>query len=149
MTALPTFELDIRLASDTIVLGDFPLSRCLLMNDAHYPWLILVPRRNNLTEVHQLSSEDQVQLLRESSWLSQALKLAFNADKMNVANLGNVVSQLHWHIVARHSTDAAWPGPIWGKNPVQHYGVQALKERLEQLRALLTEADSSIAFTPA
>jgi diadenosine tetraphosphate (Ap4A) HIT family hydrolase len=119
------------------------------MNDAHYPWLILVPRRNNLTEVYQLSSEDQAQLLRESSWLSQALKRAFNADKMNVANLGNVVSQLHWHIVARHSTDAAWPGPIWGKNPVQHYSVQALKERLEQLHALLAQADSSLAFTPA
>ena len=147
MTALPIFELDHRLASDTIVLGDFPLSRCLLMNDAHYPWLILVPRRNNLTEVHQLSSEDQAQLLRESSWLSQKLKLEFNADKMNVANLGNVVSQLHWHIVARHITDAAWPGPIWGKHPVQHYTVQALKERLEQLQALLAQAEDNIAFT--
>ncbi|MEO6698324.1 MAG: HIT domain-containing protein [Paraperlucidibaca sp.] len=142
------FSLDSRLANDTITLGDFPLCRCLLMNDAQYPWLILVPRRENLREVHELSSAEQAQLLRESSWLSQTLQQAFNADKMNVANLGNVVAQLHWHIVARHSEDAAWPGPIWGKHPAQRYSTEALSKRLEQLHALLDRADDAIAFTP-
>lgn len=140
------FTLDARLANDTIALGDFPLCRCLLMNDAQYPWLILVPRHADLREVHELSPDDQSQLLRESSWLSAALQQAFAAEKMNVANLGNVVAQLHWHIVVRHHTDAAWPGPIWGKHPAQRYTAEALTERLQALQALLA---TSPAFTPA
>lgn len=143
------FELDPRLANDTLVLGDFALSRCLLMNDAHYPWLILVPRRAGLREVHELSADDQAQLMRESSWLSEHLQKAFAAEKINVANLGNVVAQLHWHIVARQPTDAAWPGPIWGKHPVQRYQPEALAERLERVQAMLSQAPSALAFTRA
>lgn len=131
------FHLHPRLAADTFHLGDFPLCRVLLMNDAQYPWLVLVPRRADLREVHELSDADQQQLLRESSWVSRQLDEALQAEKMNVANLGNVVSQLHWHVVARFVDDPAWPAPIWGKNPVVPYTPEELKETLAILRAAL------------
>lgn len=131
------FSLHPRLAADTIVLGDFPLCRCLLMNDAQYPWLILVPRRDNLREVHELSETDQAQLLRESSWVSQRLAAQLDATKMNVANLGNVVDQLHWHIIARFQGDPAWPGPVWGKLPAVPYTDEELMETLHILKAAL------------
>ncbi|MEL0028276.1 MAG: HIT domain-containing protein [Perlucidibaca sp.] len=131
------FSLHSRLAADTITLGDFPLCRCLLMNDAQYPWLILVPRRADLREVHELSEADQVQLLRESSWVSQRLASQLGAIKMNVANLGNVVSQLHWHIIARYEGDPAWPGPVWGKLPAVPYSDEELMETLNLLKAAL------------
>ena len=131
------FTLHPRLAADTFHLGDFPLCRVLLMNDAQYPWLVLVPRRADLREVHELSDADQQQLLRESSWVSRQLDEALQAEKMNVANLGNVVSQLHWHVVARFVDDPAWPAPIWGKNPVVPYTPEELKETLAILRAAL------------
>lgn len=131
------FALHPRLAADTIVLGDFPLSRCLLMNDAQYPWLILVPRRTELREVHELSEADQAQLLRESSWVSQRLAAQLNATKMNVANLGNVVAQLHWHIIARFDGDPAWPGPVWGKLPAVPYTDEELMETLHILKVAL------------
>lgn len=131
------FHLHPRLAADTFHLGDFPLCRVLLMNDAQYPWLVLVPRRADLREVHELSEADQQQLLRESSWVSRQLDEALQAEKMNVANLGNVVSQLHWHVVARFVDDPAWPAPIWGRNPVVPYTPEELKETLAILRAAL------------
>lgn len=88
------FALDPRLEQDTLLLGDFPLSRLLLMNDARYPWFILVPRREDVTELFQLDVDDQQALWREATLLAEVLKDTFRADKMNVANLGNVVSQL-------------------------------------------------------
>lgn len=131
------FALHPRLAADTIHLGDFPLCRCLLMNDSQYPWLILVPRIPELREVHELSEADQQQLLRESSWVSRRIAEALRADKMNVANLGNVVAQLHWHVIARFSGDAAWPAPVWGKTPAVPYGDEELLETLNILRRAL------------
>lgn len=131
------FSLHPRLAADTFVLGDFPLCRCLLMNDAQYPWLILVPRRDNLREVHELSETDQAQLLRESSWVSRRLAAQLNAGKMNVANLGNVVAQLHWHVIARFEGDPAWPAPVWGKLAAVPYTDEELMETLHILKAAL------------
>lgn len=131
------FALHPRLAADTIHLGDFPLCRCLLMNDSQYPWLILVPRRADLREVHELSDADQQQMLRESSWVSRRLAEVLNADKMNVANLGNVVAQLHWHVIARFAADTAWPAPVWGKAPPVPYGDEELLETLNILRQAL------------
>ncbi|VFT18904.1 histidine triad (HIT) protein [Pseudomonas aeruginosa] len=93
------FALDPRLEQDTLLLGDFPLSRLLLMNDARYPWFILVPRREDVTELFQLDVDDQQALWREATLLAEVLKDTFRADKMNVANLGNVVSQLHMHVI--------------------------------------------------
>lgn len=99
------FKLDEQLASDCVVLGDFKLCTLLLMNDAQYPWFILVPRREDMTEIFQLSAADRTQLMEESCLLAEMLKDAFAADKMNIAALGNLVSQLHIHHVVRYRGD--------------------------------------------
>jgi diadenosine tetraphosphate (Ap4A) HIT family hydrolase len=118
---MPDYQLHPQLANDTIKLGEMPLSDVLLMNDARYPWVILVPRRSDIGEIYQLDDDDQVQLLRESSYLTRTLQQTFNADKMNIAALGNVVPQLHIHHVVRYEGDAVWPKPIWGVGEAQHY----------------------------
>ncbi|MEJ2133348.1 MAG: HIT domain-containing protein, partial [Gammaproteobacteria bacterium] len=108
------FELHPRLAADTIPLGRFGLSALLLMNDSRYPWCILVPRRAGVREIHELREDDQVALLREIVHLSEHMQASFRAHKMNVAALGNQVPQLHVHVIARQTSDPAWPGPVWG-----------------------------------
>ncbi|MEH6550236.1 MAG: HIT domain-containing protein [Pseudomonadales bacterium] len=115
------FYLDRTLKKDTYWLGDFPLSRLLLSRDANYPWFILVPRRNGVTEICDLTDADQRQLLKESSSLSHLIRDLFMADKLNVAALGNVVSQLHVHHIVRYKDDLAWPAPVWGKHDVSPY----------------------------
>lgn len=131
------FVLDSRLQQDTLVIGDFPLCRLLLSNDSNYPWFILVPRRADIVEVFDLDAEDQLRLWQETTLLSQLLKNLFNADKLNVAALGNVVSQLHMHVIVRQRTDAAWPAPVWGKHPAQPYTAQQYTLIKEQLRKVL------------
>lgn len=135
------FSLHPRLAADTILLGDFPLSRCLLMNDMHYPWLILVPRMENLREIFELSVENQQQLLRESSWVSARLSKHFNADKINIGALGNMVPQLHLHHIARYQNDAAWPAPVWGKHPAQAYTPDNLVMMHQRLREAFADGE--------
>ena len=129
------FKLHDVLAQDCAVVGDLPLCRVLLMNDSQYPWLILVPRRESLREVCDLSPEDQQLFLRESNATCTLLRNTFSAEKLNVAALGNVVPQLHIHHVARFTADAAWPKPVWGLLPPQPYGDSALATRLAELRA--------------
>lgn len=131
------FTLDTRLEQDTRVLGDFPLCRLLLMNDAQYPWFILVPRREEVSEVFQLSQEEQQQLWQEASDLAQLLKDSFAADKMNIATLGNMVPQLHVHVIARRRGDAAWPAPVWGKHPAQAYTAEQIAAVQERLKLVL------------
>ncbi|WP_119396016.1 HIT domain-containing protein [Salinibius halmophilus] len=139
------FELDYRLESDCREIGRLVLCRVLLMKDANYPWVILVPQREGVEEIYQLDALDQEQLIWESSFVSKKMSQHFKADKMNVAALGNVVSQLHIHHVARKQTDPAWPSPIWGKVPVQGY----LKEQLEQRVAALQQVFATSCFVPA
>ena len=115
------FELHPRLKEDCIAIGRFPLCRLLLMNDSTYPWFILVPERADIREVHELPDADQIRLISESSILSRWLTESFKAEKINVAALGNMVPQLHWHVIVRHTTDPAWPGPVWGKGPPKPY----------------------------
>lgn len=115
------FRLDPRLQQDCRELGRFPLCRLLLMRDANYPWFILVPARAGITEIYQLASDDQQQLLRESSRLAEVLARQFRADKINIAALGNVVAQLHLHHIVRYRGDPAWPAPVWGQAPAQAY----------------------------
>lgn len=133
------FELHPQLAQDCIAVGDLPLSRLLLMNDSQFPWLILVPRRREVTELFELSAVDQAQLQAEMSGLGQVLKDTFRADKINIAALGNMVSQLHVHVIVRYRDDPAWPAPIWGKLPPVRYDSETLDERLGQLRAVLSK----------
>ncbi len=130
------FNLDYRLKNDTVKLASWPLSEVLLMNDSQYPWVILVPRHEDVTEIYQLTVEDQVQLLKESSFLGEALMTACSGEKLNVAALGNVVNQLHLHHVIRFSSDGAWPGPVWGKQPVIPYTDEALKRQVELLEGI-------------
>jgi len=115
------FELNSRLKEDTFFVGNLPLSQMLLMNDSRYPWVILVPRLDDITEIHQLSNEDQQQLLYESSAVSELILDKFPATKMNVAVLGNIVPQLHLHHIGRKAKDPAWPGPVWGHSPAVPY----------------------------
>lgn len=131
------FRLHPRLEQDCEQLGRFALCRLLLMRDANYPWCILVPEREGVTEIYQLSDDDQRQLMRESSLLAETMARLFAADKMNVAAIGNVVPQLHVHHIARHRDDPAWPAPVWGRLPAGAYAKDALAQRLEALRNAL------------
>lgn len=126
-----------QLAADTSSLGDLPLSRLLLSNDANYPWTILVPRRAGIREIHELCDADQQQLLRESNLLARALIAVFAPTKLNIAALGNVVPQLHVHHIARHDHDPAWPAPVWGRVPAVAYANAAREARIAALTAAL------------
>ena len=128
------FELHPQLAADTFEVTRLPLCRVLLMNDANYPWLILVPQRPNLRELFELDDEEQVQFMRESSQVARIMLTHFKADKINIAALGNVVPQLHIHHIARHIHDPAWPAPVWGRFPAQAYAANPLEDLLQTLR---------------
>lgn len=117
-----TFVLDERLARDALVIGDLRLSRALLMNDARWPWLILVPRREGLVELIDLEPADQTQLMDEAGRAARFLKSHARAGKINVGALGNIVRQLHLHVVARTVGDPAWPRPVWGYGAATRYG---------------------------
>lgn len=133
----PVFALDPRLEQDTFALGDFPLCRLLLSKDANYPWFILVPRRAGISEVFQLDDSEREQLWKETNFLSETLKDCFAADKMNVAALGNVVSQLHMHVIVRRRADVAWPAPVWGNKPAIEYSSDQLSEVRRRLGSVL------------
>lgn len=128
-----------QLDNDCIVLGRFELSFVLLVKDASYPWLILVPELDDITEIYQMPVAEQKLLLDESSYLAKKLMQHFNGDKMNIAALGNVVPQLHLHHVVRYINDLAWPAPIWGKHPATDYSVNQLEERICELKVLLSD----------
>ena len=134
-----SFQLDPRLAADTFLVGETPLSQVLLMNDARYPWLILVPRRSDVTEPFELSEADQAQLWQESMGLGEAMKAHFAADKLNIAALGNQVAQLHVHHIARFHADDAWPGPVWGVGSAAPYSDADREALMDELRSLLRE----------
>lgn len=133
------FALDSRLQQDTLPIGDFALSRLLLSNDSNYPWFILVPRKADISELFQLDPVDQQQLWHETTQLAEMLKDSFDADKINVATLGNVVSQLHMHVIVRKRDDAAWPAPVWGKHPARPYSAEQVAAIRERLRVVLTD----------
>ncbi|MBF8722047.1 MULTISPECIES: HIT family protein [Pseudomonas] len=133
------FVLDSRLQQDSLVLGDLPLCRLLLSKDANYPWFILVPRRAEVSELFELSEADQQQLWKETTYLAETLKGCFAADKMNVATLGNVVSQLHMHVIVRRRDDAAWPAPVWGRHPAADYTSEQVEAIRQRLRAVLND----------
>jgi diadenosine tetraphosphate (Ap4A) HIT family hydrolase len=131
------FALHERLAEDAVFVADLSLSRLLLMNDARYPWLILVPRRAAVTELFQLTQADRQQLTEEIARSAEQLKLLTGAAKINIGALGNLVPQLHIHVVARNPGDAAWPGPVWGHGAAEPYGPEVRDALLAKLRASL------------
>jgi len=117
----PPWSLDPRLDRDTATLGDLPLCRALVMKDANYSWLILVPRRPGMVEIIDLDASDQAALMGEIELAARALKVVTRCDKLNVAALGNTVPQLHVHIIARFRDDAAGARPVWGVAPAKAY----------------------------
>lgn len=114
------------------------MSYLLLMKDANYPWFILVPDRAQITEIHQLDEIDQHQLITESSTLSRVIEKQFDADKINIAALGNLVPQLHIHHIVRYKTDPAWPAPVWGKIPPKLYGDEEMERLITGLKSGLS-----------
>jgi len=132
--AAPAWLLHPQLEKDTINIGDLPLSRVLAIKDANYPWLLLVPRRAETTEIIDLDEVGQAQLMTEITRVARALKDVTKCDKLNIAALGNLVPQLHVHIVARRTSDAAWPRPVWGMVPALDHGSQEVAEFINALR---------------
>ena len=123
-----TFQLHPVLERDCIALGRFQLCRLLLMNDRQFPWFILVPEQDAVSEIYQLNTADRQRLIEESSRLAETLARIYRADKMNVAMIGNLVPQLHLHHVVRYRDDIAWPLPVWGKFPAVPYTEQQIAE---------------------
>ncbi|MCH4563866.1 MULTISPECIES: HIT family protein [Halomonas] len=129
------FEPDARLVEDSYPVTELPLCQLRLMNDARYPWLVLVPRRPGVSEVYQLDDAEQQQLWREATAVGRALKESLRGDKLNIASLGNVVAQLHVHVIVRRHGDAAWPAPVWGRGEPEPYNLEALAAMRGQLLA--------------
>lgn len=131
------FTLHPRLDADTVPVTEWPLCRVLLMNDANYPWLILVPEVPDAVDIHDLDVAQAAELMLEVHRVSGILREHTRADKMNVAALGNVVPQLHVHVIARYVDDPAWPRPVWGVVPPRPYGDSELQARLSALRSVM------------
>ena len=131
------FKLDSRLEADTLQVGDWPLSRVLLMNDCRYRWVVLVPRRPGVTEWMDLGEADGIALWRESMQLGRVLRDLYGGRKLNIGALGNLVPQLHLHHVVREQDDPAWPGPVWGHSPAEPYAAGEAAVVLRELRSAL------------
>jgi len=134
------FTLDPRLAADTAEVGDLALCRVLLMDDARFPWLILVPRRPVISEITDLSEDDAAALWREMHIATRVVQALAKPDKINIGALGNVVAQLHVHVVGRFRSDPAWPGPVWGFETRKPYPLHARAQLLERAGALFSAA---------
>ena len=128
------WSLHTQLTQDTIDIGDLPLCRVLVIKDANYPWLLLVPRREGAVEIIDLDEVSQAQLMTEVSRVARALKEITKCDKLNIAALGNVVPQLHVHIIARRKSDAAWPRPVWGVVPPLPHDAAEVQNFISALR---------------
>lgn len=135
---MPDFCLDPRLAADSYLLSELPLCQLRLIDDARYPWLVLIPRRAGVSEVFELSVEDQHQMWREAAMIGRAVKADHAGDKLNIASLGNMVPQLHIHVIVRYQGDAAWPGPVWGQGKAEPYGPQGLAEVRERVLSVIS-----------
>ncbi|OSM01358.1 HIT family protein [Magnetofaba australis] len=135
MTA--SFELHSRLQEDCALVGDLPCCRVLLARDARYPWVILVPRVEGARDLDELSAEEGLAVHGEMIQVSRAVKSLFQPTKLNVGVLGNIVPQLHIHVIARFAGDDAWPGPIWGAHPPLSYPPEQLSARAQELAQAL------------
>lgn len=133
------FQIDPRLAEDTLEVASLTLCQVLLLNDRRYDWLVLVPRREGVTEILDLSPQDQAQLWREVTLVAQVLRHAQPDLKLNIGALGNVVRQLHLHVLLRQEGDPAWPGPVWGHSPREPHTAEAGHAAAERWRVLLAE----------
>ncbi|MCK0745499.1 HIT domain-containing protein [Chromohalobacter nigrandesensis] len=135
------FNLHPRLAADSHYVADLALCQVRLNDDARFPWLVLVPRRADIREVYELSTDDQATLWQEATEVGRRLMTHHDGDKLNLATLGNQVAQLHLHVIVRHQDDAAWPGPVWGQGTPQPYDDMMLDTHLATLRNLLAPCE--------
>lgn len=133
----PVFKLHPQLIQDTLFVTDLVLSRLLLKNDARFFWLILVPRKPEISELIDLTSAEQEALLAEINLLSKLLKESYEADKLNIASIGNIVPQLHIHVIARYQKDCAWPAPVWGFQEPLPFSAEKSESLVEILRQQL------------
>jgi diadenosine tetraphosphate (Ap4A) HIT family hydrolase len=131
------FPLDPRLAADSVFVLDGPLSQIRLINDTRFPWLVLVPRLPGVTELPELDEEQQRILLKELNRAGRAIRQEPKVNKVNIGALGNIVRQLHIHVVGRHEDDAAWPAPVWGSGAAERFTADALAERVAHWRSRL------------
>lgn len=123
------------LAKNSRLITDLPLCEVRIQNEARFPWILLVPKRDNVAEIIDLTQEDQEQLLKELCIASKVMQTSFNADKLNIGALGNIVRQLHVHVIARYETDLAWPNPVWGYFELStQYGADALERRIKLIK---------------
>lgn len=132
---LSHWSLHPQLERDTLSVGDLPLCRTLIIKDANYPWLLMVPRRTDVVEILDLDEVERAQLMTEVSRVAQALKDITQCDKLNIAALGNIVPQLHVHVIARRKTDAAWPKPVWGVAPALPFDPEVLEDFRKAVRS--------------
>lgn len=137
MSEQQSFVLNARLKADTFEVIHLPLCRVLLMNDRSFPWLILVPERMGVSEIHELSGIDRSVLIEEISLASEAVQKVYSPDKINIGMLGNIVSQLHVHVIGRYRNDRAWPGPVWGTGPAHPYLAEEAASACERLSRTL------------
>ena len=135
-----TFQLDSRLEADTIPIGDLALSSVFLLNDARFPWFVLVPRIPNMSEITDLSDEQYAELTQESRIATKVMLALSKPDKVNVGALGNIVTQLHVHVIGRFRSDPAWPGPVWGRGERRPYPDHAAASLVERAAALFAAA---------
>ena len=142
MSINSVFDLDGRLEADSIFIADGPLSQFRLMNDARYPWLVLVPKVFNANEWVDLPQQDQQILLSEINTAAKLLREQFDCEKINIGALGNIVRQLHVHVIARTSNDEAWPGPVWGQGNAVVYSTSELELLIEKLRRAFLDYQS-------
>ena len=133
------FQLDPRLEKDTFLVGELPLCRVLLMDAANFPWIILVPRISNIKEIFQLNSEQKDLYFSESNFLMKGMSEIYNAHKMNIASLGNLVPQLHTHIIVRYKHDDAWPGPVWSFDGMTKYKGNKSKLEIDKISNLVDD----------
>ena len=133
------FKLDQRLEKDTFLIGELPLSRVLLMNVSNFPWTILVPKISGVSELFELDSKQQIAYQAECNYISRHMSEIFGAHKMNVASLGNLVPQLHTHVIARYKDDDAWPNPVWTFQNMLPYSDDEPKLQIDKIRKLVDD----------
>ena len=137
MSQMTEFQIDPRLQADCLLVSELPLCRLLLMDDARWPWLILVPRIIDATEIHLLDKNDQQKLQNETSMIADILSRITGCEKINTGALGNIVRQLHVHVIARSTNDENWPGPVWGYGKRKPYEAQAAQTLIENIQTHL------------
>ncbi len=137
------FQLHPQLEKDSSPVYDLPLCEIRLYHNAAFPWLLLIPQRANCTEIIDLTASDQIQLLKEIVLTSKILKAHYSPKKLNVANLGNVVEQLHIHVIARFESDAAWPNPVWNSSVNKNYSIENKKNMIDRLHLAYCEHDGN------